>query len=1222
MVGRDARTPILYLAPWVDIGGADKGTIDWFRFLDRDRFRPSLITTQPSPNRRLCEVAPYTDEVWDLPQLMSGSEAAHFIITFIRTRGVRIVHMMNSRLGFELLPEIACIPDPPVVVVQLHVEEPDRSGYVRYVATRFGGLVDAFSVSSQALSERLGDYGIPRVKRRVIRTGVDAEREFSPGRVTPLEGLAPDRLQILFPARVTAQKNPLLMASVASRLRAAGLRFQIHCLGDGEMMPALRRQLAHAKLKQHVILHGDQQEMAPWYAACDVVLLTSEFEGVPYVAYEAMAMAKPFVGPKLPGLVELITDETGVLVAPTQGADGYAAALRQLAGDPQRRRQMGRAARARALSDHSLARMGSEHGALYVELRERLPPADRAGAEAVGAEDAPFPPTPALRSRRPGDRPLVSVIVPCFNHGRFLNDCLDSIAQQDYEPLEVIVVDDGSTDPDTQQALAQVERDGVATVLRLPINGGPSAARNAALDHVGGRYVLPVDADNILLPGAVTALVDQLSTAGERIGFVFPNSQYFGNRSDYYEPPSYNLVSLLSANYCDTCSLIDREVLDRGFRYPEDIVLGHEDWDLVLSLAEHGVHGEPAHARTLLFRKQGLSRSDLVQAARTPFAEVVARRHPRLFAPAARARIKSEWSPAITVIALDPLPAHSDDALANVITGAARQTCQDFELVIQTAEEGWPTELGRRLRRVPSALAASSRGRALAYGLEISRGRWALAAYRSPGALLADPTLIEKALRPLDAADPVDAIAFADAGPRVAPFRLLDSDGVQRATLHAVCWPTLGSTSPPRSLELADDRPLESLAGWLSAHARLQWRHVAQAGHSGTPAGGDGRRTTIGGPWLARARDAAAREVPPALPGRDAGIPAHLRPGDGPWPMAQFRLLCRHYEPGSGVYRLTNDTTPPDGHVLQHVLGCVRAVALEGTVSLTAVSDGDLPVALGESCDLEAPDLLGFVEQTHLPLLDPLLIGRLRSTGQHILIAGDDDPLADSVDVVREIGFIEGYPAHPRQTPRVAAAYGLVGLVRTVDHAARRNRYGAGQVPPGRLAGELGALLTAPTDDAEPLWIDAAGRVHVEGLRRPGARPSPVDAIRWVADPLTWRGFSSPGPRLRATGRRAFDAVRACAAGSGNAPSSASGAPAGYLLRSPGGSALPLFGALHPVTGDQMLSTREGELHALGYTDIALLGYLSANAPVTGRLGTDPIGQPWARHFGTQAGAA
>ena len=63
---------------------------------------------------------------------------------------------MNSRLGYDLLPgpHVRC-PSPPKVVVQLHVEEADRSGYVRYVTTRYGNLVDAFSVTSEHLAEAI-----------------------------------------------------------------------------------------------------------------------------------------------------------------------------------------------------------------------------------------------------------------------------------------------------------------------------------------------------------------------------------------------------------------------------------------------------------------------------------------------------------------------------------------------------------------------------------------------------------------------------------------------------------------------------------------------------------------------------------------------------------------------------------------------------------------------------------------------------------------------------------------------------------------------------------------------------------------------------------------------------------------------------------------------------------------------------------------------------------
>jgi hypothetical protein len=71
---RDDRTEVLYLAPWIDLGGSDKGTIDWFAGIDRARFAPSLITTQRSPNRWVHRVEPFAEEVWVLPDVMAGDD--------------------------------------------------------------------------------------------------------------------------------------------------------------------------------------------------------------------------------------------------------------------------------------------------------------------------------------------------------------------------------------------------------------------------------------------------------------------------------------------------------------------------------------------------------------------------------------------------------------------------------------------------------------------------------------------------------------------------------------------------------------------------------------------------------------------------------------------------------------------------------------------------------------------------------------------------------------------------------------------------------------------------------------------------------------------------------------------------------------------------------------------------------------------------------------------
>src|SRR4051794_41219880 len=107
--------PVLYIAPWVDHGGTDKATVDWFRSLDRERFAPSLVTTQPSANRRLADVAPFAEELWPLPDLMAGQDFPGLILDHIPSRGTRRVHAMNSRPALDLLPPIASLPHPPPV---------------------------------------------------------------------------------------------------------------------------------------------------------------------------------------------------------------------------------------------------------------------------------------------------------------------------------------------------------------------------------------------------------------------------------------------------------------------------------------------------------------------------------------------------------------------------------------------------------------------------------------------------------------------------------------------------------------------------------------------------------------------------------------------------------------------------------------------------------------------------------------------------------------------------------------------------------------------------------------------------------------------------------------------------------------------------------------------------------------------------------------------------
>lgn len=110
---------------------------------------------------------------------------------------------------------------------------------------------------------------------------------------------------------------------------------------------------------------------------------------------------------------------------------------------------------------------------------------------------------------------LVSVIVPVYNVGAYLQQCLQSIASQSYAHLEVIVVDDGSTDDSGKIADEWASRDNRFRVVHQPNGGsGPSAARNTALDLATGRYVTFVDSDDFIAPQYVEVLCQLIQESG------------------------------------------------------------------------------------------------------------------------------------------------------------------------------------------------------------------------------------------------------------------------------------------------------------------------------------------------------------------------------------------------------------------------------------------------------------------------------------------------------------------------------------------------------------------------------------------------------------------------------------------------------------------------------------------------------------------------------------
>lgn len=103
--------------------------------------------------------------------------------------------------------------------------------------------------------------------------------------------------------------------------------------------------------------------------------------------------------------------------------------------------------------------------------------------------------------------PLVSVIVPVFDGERYLGEALESVFEQDHRPIEVIVIDDGSTDRSAEIAGGFDE-----VLLVRQANLGPAAARNAGLDRATGDFIAFLDADDRMAPGRLTTQLHHLAS--------------------------------------------------------------------------------------------------------------------------------------------------------------------------------------------------------------------------------------------------------------------------------------------------------------------------------------------------------------------------------------------------------------------------------------------------------------------------------------------------------------------------------------------------------------------------------------------------------------------------------------------------------------------------------------------------------------------------------------
>lgn len=250
---------------------------------------------------------------------------------------------------------------------------------------------------------------------------------------------------------------------------------------------------------------------------------------------------------------------------------------------------------------------------------------------------------------------LVSIVIPCYNQGPFLRECLESIRKQTYTHCETIVVDDGSQ-YDTREIIDNLSNTYDFRLVRQA-NQGLSAARNAGVDQAQGRYILPLDADNYITPAAIHEMVSLLKTSQQsnpEVRFIYQDKVLFGLEDRYVPHQSYNLYRLLTDNFADACSLIDRSIFDMGFRYNETMKQGYEDWEFHLRLGLYGFEGRRLAGRTFFYRRWGYSMVNDADVRRQELFNKLQSELAALYIPSHMLTLKQQWAPAISIVTSSP----------------------------------------------------------------------------------------------------------------------------------------------------------------------------------------------------------------------------------------------------------------------------------------------------------------------------------------------------------------------------------------------------------------------------------------------------------------------------------------------------------------------------------------------------------------------------------------
>lgn len=181
----------------------------------------------------------------------------------------------------------------------------------------------------------------------------------------------------------------------------------------------------------------------------------------------------------------------------------------------------------------------------------------------------------------------VSIIMPCYNDGKYITEAVDSVFKQTYSSLELIIIDDGSDDYQTIKVIEELSKSNTKIHLIHTNHIGPAGARNAGIEMASGKYVMPLDADDMIEPTYIEKAISVIEP-DESIGVVYCHADLFGEQTGLWQLPDYSLDNMLLDNVVFVTALFRKDDWKRVGGFRTSMKYGMEDYDFWLSILESG----------------------------------------------------------------------------------------------------------------------------------------------------------------------------------------------------------------------------------------------------------------------------------------------------------------------------------------------------------------------------------------------------------------------------------------------------------------------------------------------------------------------------------------------------------------------------------------------------------------------------------------------------------